>query len=57
MDKYENVGGEGDFPDPNIPDDVLERAAGTTDFPALTWQYCTYNYQQCGPIAPSTVTT
>lgn len=33
-----------------IPDDALERAAGLTDGPAWTMNYCTYNYYQCGPI-------
>jgi hypothetical protein len=54
--KCDNVCGEEDLSNPNIPDDVLERAAGTVDIAALTFNFCTYNYYQCGPIAPSTLT-
>jgi len=32
-----------------IPDDALERAT-LTNGQAWTWNYCTYNYYQCGPI-------
>jgi hypothetical protein len=34
----------------NIPDDALERAAGTCETAAITMNFCTYNYYQCGPI-------
>jgi len=33
-----------------VPDDALERAAGSCGALALTWNFCTYNYYQCGPI-------
>jgi hypothetical protein len=35
----------------DVPDDALERAAGSCGAAALTWNYYTYNYYQCGPIA------
>ena len=38
------------FPSFDVPDDALERAAHAADVAALTWNYCTYNYYQCGPI-------
>jgi hypothetical protein len=31
--KYDSVGGEEDLSNPNIPDEVLERAAGAIDIP------------------------
>jgi len=34
----------------NVPNDALERAAGSIGGPAWTMNYCTYNYYQCGPI-------
>jgi len=34
----------------DVPDDALERAAHAADVAALTWNFCTYNYYQCGPI-------
>jgi hypothetical protein len=34
----------------DVPDDALERAAHAADMAALTWNFCTYNYYQCGPI-------
>ena len=33
-----------------VSDDALERAAHAADVAALTWNFCTYNYYQCGPI-------
>ena len=33
----------------NVSDDELERAAGTNG-PAWTKNFCTCNYDQCGPI-------
>jgi hypothetical protein len=33
-----------------IADDALERAACAAGVAALTWNFCTYNYYQCGPI-------
>jgi hypothetical protein len=50
MNKYDNVGDEQELLNSNIPDDALERAAGSIDTPAWTMNYCTYNYYQCGPI-------
>lgn len=34
----------------DVSDNALERAAHATDVAALTWNFCTYNYYQCGPI-------
>jgi hypothetical protein len=34
----------------DVPDDALERAAFAAYVAALTWNFCTYNYYQCGPI-------
>ncbi len=35
----------------DVLDEALERAACVTDSsPAITWNYCTYNWYQCGPI-------
>ena len=34
----------------DVPDDALERAAAVAGSPAWTFNYCTYNYYQCGPI-------
>jgi hypothetical protein len=34
----------------DVPDDALERAARAAGMAALTWNFCTYNYYQCGPI-------
>jgi hypothetical protein len=50
MDKYDNVSREEDLLSSNIPDDELERAAGSLHTLAFTMNYCTYNYYQCGPI-------
>jgi hypothetical protein len=38
----------------DVSDDALERAAGAADMAALTWNFCTYNYFQCGPIGSQT---
>jgi hypothetical protein len=38
----------------DAPDDALERAAYAADMAALTWNFCTYNYYQCGPIGSQT---
>jgi hypothetical protein len=38
----------------DVPDDALERAAYGADMAALTWNFCTYNYYQCGPIGSQT---
>jgi hypothetical protein len=54
MDKCENVSGEEDILSANIPDDALERAAGSFNTAAFTFNYCTYNYYQCGPIGSRT---
>jgi len=32
----------------DVPDDVLERAAGAADGGAITWAYCTYAWHYCG---------
>jgi hypothetical protein len=32
----------------DLPDDVLERTAGTGDARALTWMYCTHVWYNCG---------
>ena len=34
----------------DVSDAALERAAGHSVEPALTMNFCTYNYYQCGPI-------
>ena len=49
MAEYESVS-EDDVLNADIPDEVLERAAGSADIPAWTMNYCTYNFYQCGPI-------
>lgn len=33
----------------DVPDDALG-AAQAANMAALTWNFCTYNYYQCGPI-------
>jgi hypothetical protein len=38
----------------NVPNEALERAAGVSDGPAWTLNFCTYNYYQCGPIGSPT---
>ncbi|MGC2078435.1 MAG: hypothetical protein WA728_20840 [Xanthobacteraceae bacterium] len=38
----------------DVSDDALERSATLTDGQAWTWNYCTYNYYQCGPIGSPT---
>jgi hypothetical protein len=38
----------------HISDGALERAANLNDSRAWTWNYCTYNYYQCGPIGRQT---
>jgi hypothetical protein len=50
LDHCDNGGREEDILSSNIPDDALERAAGTFETAAFTMNYCTYNYFQCGPI-------
>ena len=37
-----------------VSDEALGRAASPTDAAALTWNFCTYNYYQCGPIGEQT---
>jgi hypothetical protein len=54
MDKYDDVITDGNVLIFTVPDDALERAAGLTDIPAWTFNYCTYNYYQCGPIGSRT---
>ena len=31
-----------------VPDDTLERAAGTVEGQAITWYYCTHVWYNCG---------
>jgi hypothetical protein len=50
MDQYDDVSAEENLLNSNVSDDELERTAGSSDIPALTMAYCTYNYYQCGPI-------
>jgi hypothetical protein len=50
LDHYDNGGRDEDILSSNIPDDALERAAGTCETAAITMNFCTYNYYQCGPI-------
>ena len=37
-----------------VSDEALEHAASPADAAALTWNFCTYNYYQCGPIGEQT---
>lgn len=32
----------------DVPDDTLERAAGSTEGQAVTWMYCTHVWYNCG---------
>ncbi len=32
----------------DVPDDTLERAAGSTEAQAITWIYCTHVWYNCG---------
>ena len=32
----------------DVPDDALERAAGSVDCQAVTWIYCTHVWYNCG---------
>ena len=32
----------------DVPDDTLERAAGTVEGQAITWYYCTHVWYNCG---------
>jgi hypothetical protein len=51
METYSDIGSEEVLLNSDIPDDTLERAAGRSfDNPALTMNFCTYSYYQCGPI-------
>jgi len=51
METYSDIGTEEILLNSDIPDDTLERAGSSSfDTPALTMNYCTYNYYQCGPI-------
>jgi hypothetical protein len=54
MDKYDDVSVEENLLDSNVPDEALERSAGSIDTPAWTMNFCTYNYLQCGPIGGRT---
>ena len=54
MEKYDDVGAQENVLIFNVPDDALERAAGVIVGQAWTWNYCTYNYYQCGPIGSRT---
>ena len=38
----------------SVSDDALERAGAAAETPALTFNFCTYNYYQCGPIGSRT---
>jgi hypothetical protein len=50
MEKYEDLNAAEGVLTFNVTDDVLERAAGLADGLAFTMNFCTYNYEQCGPI-------
>ena len=54
MDRFDDVSTDENILIFNVPDDALERAAGLTDSPALTMNFCTYDYYQCGPIGSRT---
>jgi hypothetical protein len=32
----------------DVPDDTLERAAGSAEGQAVTWMYCTHVWYNCG---------
>jgi len=32
----------------DVPDDTLERTAGTVEGQAITWYYCTHVWYNCG---------
>ena len=32
----------------DVPDDALERAAGSAEGRAITWMYCTHVWYNCG---------
>jgi hypothetical protein len=49
MEKCDDVNVEDNVLTFNVADDALERA-GVADGPAWTFNYCTYNYYQCGPV-------
>jgi len=53
MDKYDDASTDENVLIFNVPDEALERAAGTQR-QAWTLNYCTYNYYQCGPIGSRT---
>ena len=50
MDRADDVSTEENVRTFNVSDDALERAAGRADGRAWTMNFCTYNYEQCGPI-------
>jgi len=50
MDRADDVSTEENVLTFNVSDDALERAAGRADGRAWTMNFCTYNYEQCGPI-------
>ena len=54
MDRYDDVTTDENVPIFNVPDEALERVAAVPDSPAWTFNYCTYNYYQCGPIGSRT---
>jgi hypothetical protein len=54
MDQYDDTSTDENVLVFNVPDDALERAAALPNGVAWTWNYCTYNYYQCGPIGSRT---
>jgi hypothetical protein len=54
MDGYADVSTDDNVLVFDVPDEVLERAAGVNNGPAWTLNFCTYNYYQCGPIGSPT---
>ena len=50
MNRDDDVGTGDNILTVDLPDDALERAAGRAEGQALTMNFCTYNYYQCGPI-------
>jgi hypothetical protein len=50
MDRYDDASVDENLLNATVPDDALERAAGSIVSPAWTMNFCTYDYYQCGPI-------
>jgi hypothetical protein len=54
MDKGEEVSTDENILIFSVSDEALEHATAVPHCPVWTFNYCTYNYYQCGPIGSRT---